>query len=88
VTLPDAPSALRGRDEMTVGVIAAAQFQSHSPSQQMGLRRLTGAECLQPDGRPVRLAQQLGRRQAGPILRLDKHEPCAGSPPGTVLGPE
>ena len=39
-----APPAPGGHDEMTIGVITAAEFQCHPPSQQMRLRRLAGAE--------------------------------------------
>ena len=82
------PSALRGPEEMTIGVLATAQIQRHPPGQQMRLRGLAGAERLQPDGRPARRAQDPAGRRAGRVLRLDQHEPGMGLSPGTLLRPE
>jgi hypothetical protein len=73
---------------MTIGVIAMAQVECHSPSQQMRLRCLAGAERLEPGSRPVRGAKQLARPQAGRVLRLDQHEPSVGLPPCILLRPE
>ena len=78
-----APPAACRRDEMTIGVIAAAQVQGHPPGQQMRLRRLAGAERIQLGGSPVRLAKQLGGYRSGRVARLDEHEPGLGLPPGT-----
>ena len=55
-----APPGPGRRDQMTVGVVPAAEVQRDSPGQQVRLRRVAGAEGIQPGGRPDGLAQQSG----------------------------
>jgi hypothetical protein len=74
---------------MTFGVVAAAEFQRDSPGQQMRLGRVASAEGIQLVGRPVRLAEQPGRRRAGFVTRLHERAPHApatryGAVTGTV----
>ena len=73
---------------MTFGVVVAAEFQRDSPGQQMRLGRVAGAEGIQPGGRPVRLAEQRGRRRADFVARLDEHARRMRLPPGTALRTE